>query len=107
MTKIVWRVDPKPTGRYRSFQKRSWPHARWGTSEGPSLSYLYPDPWVDYWSRITETVILKVRVADHREKSFIWRTLKKRATGLAEAKEIVRKFYEEHPDWLPKEKENG
>lgn len=25
--KIVWRVEPAPTGRYRSFEKRSWPTA--------------------------------------------------------------------------------
>jgi len=27
MTKITWHTDQAPTGRYRSFQNRGWPHA--------------------------------------------------------------------------------
>jgi len=42
---------------------------------------------------------LKVNVADWSEKSgtFVWKTLKKRATTLAEAKELAANFAEIHP----------
>lgn len=30
---IYWKVDPAPTGRYRSFQRRNWPTAYYKGSD--------------------------------------------------------------------------
>lgn len=34
---IYWKVDPAPTGRYRSFQKRGWPTAYYKGSDKPAF----------------------------------------------------------------------
>lgn len=108
--KIIWRVADPPTGRYRSFENRAWPSATINDPDGDSLGALYCDTGYDPKRVKTgDHSEITVRVADHRPHqdpnrgAWTWRTLKKRAATLTEAKELVEQFYKVHPDWLPSE----
>lgn len=98
---IVWRVGEKPTGPYRSFQNRFWPSAQY---RGHPIAALYCEIEPSYSPRVAEAHELIVRVADWRKspwECWEWRTLKARPVGVKAAKELVSRFYKEHPEWLP------
>lgn len=60
--KLVWRVGEKPTGRYRSFHKRSWPSATYaGTEE--FAGFMVAVDGRGYTAREAETTELRVYVA--------------------------------------------
>ncbi len=101
--KIKCKVAEPPTGRYRAFERRSWPCAYF---EGgvPAAQILCADDYTPARGRgEAEHAELTVWIADHRGESWEWRALKKRAATLAEAKELVAQFYERRPDFAPKE----
>ncbi len=93
---LKWTVSPVPTGRYRSFEHRSWPTADYSDT-GETAVALYSDR--DYSSRDKETAQITICVADWRQdRGFTWRTLKTRATGLTEAKRLATDFLTAHPE---------
>lgn len=96
--KIVWRVQPKPTGRYRSFQKRGWPQAFLNDAEGSLIAALHADE--DYPAPKQE---IRVVVYDHRKGMQERKSaqLKQRAKSVDHAKRLVQEFYNKNPEWLP------
>lgn len=111
--KIYWKVGDKPTGRYRSFDKRSWPTAWWGkpdTNDSRVAAFINStDEYVPAWVREGKHAPLTITVChyNHPESGSSSKRfrLKKQAATLDEAKQMVQAFYDSHPDWLPKEKQ--
>lgn len=101
MKKIIWKVGPKPTGKYRSFQTRGWPTAEIGNE---IVAALYCDePYTGFNSRRTD-LLITVRVTDRfGPDTWEWKQLKLRAKSVAEAKQLVATFYKVKLEWLPKE----
>lgn len=111
--KLVWKVSDKPTGRFRSFDRRSWPVGWWGKPELASSQVaafiLCSDEYVPALVREGKHDLLTITVVHYNHpdvpnggKRF---RLKKQAATLDEAKQMVQAFYDLHPDWLPKEKQ--
>lgn len=100
--KHKWKVDAKPTGRYASFDKRSWPSADY-VSEGlePCAMLLCDDEYVPANVKTGNHAPLTVCIANHNIKPWKWRKLVKTAATLAEAKELVVEFLKQHPSWVP------
>lgn len=105
--KIIWRVSPAPTGRYRSFQQRSWPSASFESEDGKAAAHLVAEDGREYRGIYLHQedlgFKLKVRVAIRAEGPpgyWKWATLKARATSIKEAKELVKGFYSryQYPD---------
>jgi len=101
--KIKWKVAERPTGRWRSFEQRSWPSAE--TEDGQLLATI---------SCVTEYSSKKAKSGEHGPlKMFIYdysegvtnRKMKKvltEAKSLTEAKEVIEKILGKHPEMLPK-----
>lgn len=111
--KIYWKVSEKPTGRYRSFDSRSWPIAWWGKPElarsQVAAVLLCEDEYVPRAVREGKHAPISITVVHYNHpdvpnggKRF---RLKKQAATLDEAKQMVQAFYDSHSDWLPKEKQ--
>jgi hypothetical protein len=95
-SKLKWRVQPAPTGRYRSFERRGWPEAQ---IDGVIVAMLEAPE--NYSTRVLETTELRVRVTDRSKAGpFAWRTLKARPIGVTAAKALVGAFFAAHPEWL-------
>lgn len=109
--KLFWKVGDKPTGRYRSFDKRSWPVAWWGKPELAASQVAAfitcVDEYVPMLVREGKHAPLTITVChyNHPEARNTGKRfrLKKQAATLDEAKQMVDAFYKSHPDWLPKE----
>lgn len=98
--KLKWKVGDKPTGRYRSFQKRSWPTATFGT-EGEMAAMIQADE--SYSAKIAESTEVRLYVADHREKPWRWRKFKNSFPGVTKAKSVAEDFFRQRPEWMPDE----
>jgi hypothetical protein len=106
--KIVWHVDPEPTGRYRSFRRRSWPEASYGERGGKPAAFLYCDD--EYVPRLVREgrhgpisiVVLNHNDNSGRRRPWVRFVLKEKAKTLAEAKARVESFLDSHPEWHPK-----
>lgn len=98
--KLKWKVDPVPTGRYRSFVKRGWPSAYY--PDGNNAVFLYAEePYAPCFARAELRFPITIRVAFHHPEeewpekgAFTWRTLKVRAYSLEEAKTLAQTFIE-------------
>lgn len=108
--KLKWKVAEPPTGRYRSFHRRGWPTADFLNGK-PAVMLSCDDAYSPRRARgELAHAEIRVSVADHStvttdgRPTFTWRTAAKRATTLAEAKEIALKVLEAHPDFWPKVK---
>src|SRR4030066_2428038 len=98
--KIKWKVGDAPTGPYRSFQKRGWPHAYYETGE--MIAAIYCDD--DYYPRNVKTgnhKELTLRIADHSQTPWKWRTAKHRPVTLKEAKELLITILKNNPQFCP------
>lgn len=106
---LVWRVDPAPTGRYRSFQTRGWPFAHYkGPKERAAVYITCDDDYTPHRARTGEHAPLKIHIAKHYIRpdgtpTFTWMQLKVRAQTLDEAKALARMAIDPHPDFLPSE----
>ncbi len=105
-TPIIWKPDPPPAGRYRSFFKRGWPTG-WSNDEHahPIVTFTCADEYLFARAKVGNHAPLKIRVALRndeavREKcgAFTWRTLKGEWATLAEAKAAATAFYVMHPE---------
>jgi len=92
--KLYWKVDPAPTGRFRSFEKRGWPTAYYDKDEDKIAAALYCDAeYVPSIVKSGELFNIQVRIADYSigGGGWEWRTMKTRCKSLDEAKKFV--FY--------------
>jgi len=103
--KLKWRVAPVPTGRFCSFEGRGWPSADVG--ERIMVDLDCEDEYVPAKVRVGDHKPIKVLVAEWYKKeergdraAFEWRTLKKRAATLKEAKALAQDFVNRHPEYL-------
>jgi len=112
--KIKWKVQPAPTGRYRSFERRGWPS---GTINDEAVALLRCEH--DYTAKLAKgeptfdgtPPVISVWVADWtahntgtRTKNgtaFVWRCLKARFSNVADAKAAAQSFLDSHPNFLP------
>lgn len=104
--KIKWFVQPAPTGKWKSFETRGWPTAE--NQDGRLIAIITcPDQYVPRKVASGEHAPLTVKVMDWRQGNDIrkWRPLTQQATCMTEAKAMVKRFYEENPEWLPEPKE--
>ena len=98
--KLKWRVQPEPTGRYRSFKKRGWPTAEY-IDGCIAASISCEDDYVPARVKSGDHKELVVRVADYSVKPWKWRTVKARASTLEEAKALVVRVLEAHAHFQP------
>lgn len=97
---VIWKVSPKNTGPFKSFQYRSWPSAFLHSADGPILFQLLPvEDNPAYDKRIAETTELIVRINDRRGKEPVWRRLKVSYMGVTAAKEGAMAFLQSHPEY--------
>lgn len=107
--KLIWRVAPEPTGRYRSFDRRGWPSAHYkGPKENVAAQILCPHDYRPSDVREGRHAELKIGIAfwrDHTNgrQTFDWKYLVRRAKTLDEAKKLAEDFITRHPEVMPKE----
>lgn len=104
MSALKWTPGIRPTGQYRSFSRQAWPSAHVGKS-GHMVAALVCDD--TYCRRAMEKAEKPIRIfvynyTDGPQKRTM-RKLKKEVHSLAEAKDLVKEFFEAYPNWLPKE----
>lgn len=100
--KLKWKIGEKPTGRYRSFQQRSWPSADY--EDGTYAGCLFPvEPRLSYHVRIAETTELRVHIALHNTGSPGWGAVRLKQTfvGVTAAKQALSDYLDAHPEAWP------
>ena len=104
MPKTVWTLSPAPTGRYRSFQHRSWPMATYHNRDGPTAARMIPIlvEHKGYHPDLKETAPLQIGVADYRgSQGFVWRKLTMAVTGYSAAQSLWEDWLYAHlEDWV-------
>jgi len=100
--KLKWKVDPPPTGRYRSFATRNWPSADF--EDGRPAAWLSAN--LEYAPSLRGNIVpaelvIRIQVTDYSQRNigFEWKTLTKRANTLSEAKAIVLEFFTKYPEF--------
>lgn len=115
--KLKWRVSPEPTGRYRSFDTRSWPHADYPNGDtaamltcsesytadlakggltmsgNPPVIYAYV---ADYSNYNSET-------PDPQKSPWNYRKLKQEFNNVRDAKDACVRVLIKNPNFVPKE----
>lgn len=104
---IVWKVADTPTGKYRSFERRGWPTAYYGSTNGKPAAFLEcEDAYTPACGREGGHAPIKVIVLHHNhpEAGKSWKrfVLKERAATLSQAKQMATEFLQHHLDWHPK-----
>ena len=105
---IYWRVDPAPTGRYRSFQKRRWPTAYYKGSDKPAFFIECPESYEP--SKVTSGehagLTLVACHHNHPNAGNSWARLKFTSpfVTLAACKEAAEQALCEHPEFVPAER---
>lgn len=111
MVKFVWVVGTEPTGRYRSFERRSWPTAHYAHKDKEPAAQIYcEDSYVPRLVKTGQHAELKVVIYDYSVPSntttgsgFTRRALKQRFKTLAEAKKAAEDFLVQHQQYRPTE----
>lgn len=101
--KLKWKVGDAPTGRYRSFQERSWPSATYAGSELMAVSIFSDASYTPELAKNCERAPLTIQIADHSQIPWVWRRLKKRVNSLDEAKELAMKALLASPNFIPEQ----
>lgn len=103
MIKLKWKVAPAPTGMYRSFHERGWPSASYNDSaETPAAMLLCDQSYHPADVKSCNHGEITIKIADHSVGvHWKWRTLKRRAKTLAEAKELAADFLTRNPQYGP------
>jgi hypothetical protein len=100
--KLKWRVADRPTGRYRSFERRGWPNADYENGK-PAAMLRCQDEYVPKCVKDGDHGLIEIYVADHSGEQWRWRKAINRAVTLDYAKSLVRRILEAHPTFVPKE----
>ena len=101
--KLFWEVQPAPTGRYRSFERRGWPKAYVEKTKDTIAVALYCEhAYVPSLVKEGKHPEIAVHVAVYNDKfiGFDWKRLKKRAATLEEAKKLAEEFFSRNPELL-------
>lgn len=101
--KVKWKVQPEPTGRYRSFESRGWPFAE-DEKERP-LAHIYSKENESYCPKDVKTgnhgpLVLHVAKYSDCAHSFTWRRIKAEYKTVQECKDAFAKFVEDHPGYF-------
>lgn len=111
MTKIIWKVSPEPTGRYRSFQKRDWPDASY--EDGKHAGSIECDEeYCPADIKAGKTFELRLSFADYSEGSEslgAWKrkTFKKRFSTIGECKKFLKEYFVAKPEVMPEKYRPG
>ena len=100
--KYKWKVDPNPTGRYRSFERRGFPHAYYNDEHESPAAFIGSDEDWEYVPKQTTYKSLILRVADHSQTPWKWRKIVKRYTTIQDAKDGFERILKQHPELAPK-----
>ena len=107
-SKIKWKVAEAPTGRYRSFFSRDWPHAYY--ENGDSCAFIKcDDSYRPADAKSGNHSELKLYIADwsistKEHKTFKWKVAVRRPATVAEAKVLLNELLEKFPSFRgPKE----
>lgn len=105
--KYIWRVDPAPTGKWKSFERRAWPEMWVNDGSGTMLAQIVEQTGESYRPtyRAATDLALKVRVYKFRanletgkaERSSLISTLSFKS--IADAKAWAEKVHNLHPEW--------
>jgi hypothetical protein len=105
--KIIWRVSLAPTGRYRSFERRGWPTARYEKPDLIAAAISCEDEYYPRDVRGGKHAPLTVRIADYGTPNgnclWSWRKLKGTFATLDEAKSAFARVLAALPQIAPKE----
>lgn len=112
MIKLKWKVAPVPTGKYASFEKRSWPDC-WYENDQPAASLSCPDEYVPSKVKEGNHQAITVRIAfwfpeySKEHGSFQWKKLMKMFADIKEAKLAAETYVKNHPEiWPPEIRKN-
>lgn len=103
--KPKWKVQPAPTGRYKSFEKRGWPSLEF--ADGRVVGYIYSTAKESYVPRrvIDGThAPLKFIMYDYSEGAQKRKSLrsKREFTSLDDAKRALEACVAANPDFIQK-----
>lgn len=99
--KIKWRSQPAPTGRYRSFEKRGWPHAEYENGK-IAASIECEDEYIASNVKTGSHGLLTVRVADYSVTPWQWRKVKVKFETVEQAKAAVSSCLHQFSEFKPK-----
>ncbi len=104
--KLKWKIAAPPTGKYRSFDKRSWPSANHENGR-PAVMISCDDSYVPANVKTGSHGPLAVRIADWSMPTdpeaarWQWRKLKGTFATLDEAKRAAQAVLAKHPEFWP------
>jgi hypothetical protein len=102
--KIKWKVSEISKGKYRSFEKRSWPYAYYNNKNESSAAMIRcEDAYISSDVKTGNHALLDLYVADHSMKPWKWRKAVKQFKTLKEAKEGLLRILKSNPDLIPEE----
>lgn len=105
--KLKWYVQPAPTGRYRSFERRGFPSADYANlpKELAAVRLHCKDCYIPSDVKIGNHSEIVISIAFWHEdtQGFDWKQLKTKAKTLKEAKELAEDFINKYPHIQPKE----
>ena len=104
--KYKWKVQPIPTGRYRSFEHRGFPEAEYENGETAAL-ILCDDEYYPPDVKIGNHKPLKLRITVHSVIPWKWMTVKGEFKTLKEAKNKFDELIKKYSYIMPKEKEES
>jgi len=98
--KIKWEVNPAPTGRFRSFQRRGWPVGMLTTNQRVLLSC--EDDYVPAKVKAGDhrPIKISVDIANPLTGATSLVDLKKQAATMTDAKAIAADFFDRNPQYI-------
>jgi hypothetical protein len=103
MTNIVWQTQPKIDEKYLTFYRPVWPVAYFKAADYGFIAaelhapYKY-DKKYEHEKDVGFDIKIIVTIPD--VGPFRFRTLKKRARSIEEAKQLISDFYDAHPEFI-------
>ena len=98
--KYTWKVQPAPTGKYRSFSLRGWPHAQ-TEDEHNIASIECADDYVPSQVKKGNHQLLTMRIRTRstaNPETFVWLKFNRQFATLQEAKDAFEKYVTENPE---------
>jgi hypothetical protein len=98
---VYWKVEPKPTGPYRSFEERGWPRGE--DLKGKYLFTIYAENGSSYSAYAVKNKthgFLRLRFADYSESTvgFKNKTFLKQFSTMEEVKHFAEYYYKRYPE---------
>lgn len=100
--KHKWKVSEAPTGRYRSFERRSWPSADYENGK-PAAFIQCVDEYQPGRVKTRSHAPLLLRIADYSVTPFKWRLVTAQYNTISELKVGLIKILDKYPHFIPKE----